>query len=253
MKKATPSPTFVLVHGAWHGGWCWRRVRDLLTARGQRIFAPSLTGVGDRAHLFSKHVSLATHIADIVSLVETEELSDLVVVGHSYAGFVISGVADVLRDRVSHYIYLDAGVPEDMSTGASFSWSDADTPAQRKARLKSARERGNGVALPAPPPRAFAVTHPPDAAWLRRRLRPMPLQTYVGRVAFRKRGSDGLRRTYIAATTPPYAPLAAIHERIRADETWSFTTIDTGHDAMVTAPAELASLLMRLTRSTRLG
>ncbi len=96
--------TFVLVHGAWHGGWCWRRVADILTARGHRVFAPSLTGVGDRAHLFSKDISLQTHVEDVLSLVESEELSDFVLVGHSYGGFIISGVADTLRERVSHYV-----------------------------------------------------------------------------------------------------------------------------------------------------
>lgn len=99
--------TFVLVHGAWHGGWCWRRVADLLRTRGHRVFAPSLTGVGDRAHLFSKAISLQTHVEDILSVVETEELNDFVLVGHSYGGFVISGVADTLRERVSRYVYLD--------------------------------------------------------------------------------------------------------------------------------------------------
>ena len=103
--RATDTPrTFVLVHGAWHGGWCWRRVADVLMARGNRVFTPTLTGVGDRAHLFSKDISLRTHVEDILAVVETEELSDFVLVGHSYGGFVISGVADALRERVSHYV-----------------------------------------------------------------------------------------------------------------------------------------------------
>jgi len=120
--------TFVLVHGAWHGGWCWRRVADVLRARGHRVFAPSLTGLGDRSHLFSKYISLQTHVEDILSIVETEELSDFVLVGHSYGGLVISGVADTLGKRVSCYVYLDARLPFDMSPGSSFSWSSFDTP-----------------------------------------------------------------------------------------------------------------------------
>jgi pimeloyl-ACP methyl ester carboxylesterase len=167
--------TFVLVHGAWHGGWCWRRVADVLRRRGHTVFAPSLTGLGDRAHLFSKDVSLQTHVQDILSLVETEELSDFVLVGHSYGGSVISGVADTLRERVSHYVYLDGSVPRDMSTGASFSWAGFNPPDAREARLKSVREQGDGVALPPPPPGVFAVTEPSHVAWLQRRLRPMPL------------------------------------------------------------------------------
>jgi len=236
--------TFVLVHGAWHGGWCWRRVADVLMARGHRVFAPSLTGVGDRAHLFSKDISLQTHVEDVLSVVETEELRDFVLVGHSYGGFVISGVADALRDRVSHYVYLDAGVPPEMSPGASFSWSDKDTPEAREARLKSVREQGKGVALPAPPPSEFAVTNPSDVTWLQRHLRPMPVRAYIGTFTFKSSGSKGLKRTHIAGNKPPYASLVPTYNRIRGDNSWSFTTIEAGHDSMVIAPDRLASLLM---------
>ncbi len=248
-KAGTASVThaprvFVLVHGAWHGGWCWRRVADVLAARGHRVFAPSLTGVGDRAHLFSKDISLKTHVEDILSLIDTEELNDFVLVGHSYGGFVISGVADTLRERVSRYVYLDASVPPDMSPGASFSWAGFNPPEAREARLKSVREQGNGVALSAPPPSAFAVTEPSDVAWLRRHLRPMPLQTFIGTFTFKDSGSNGLKRTYVASTKPPYALLVSTHNRIKGDPTWSFATIEAGYDSMVTAPNKLANLLM---------
>ncbi len=235
--------TFVLVHGAWHGGWCWSRVAAALRARGHCVFAPSLTGLGDRAHLFSPDISLETHVKDILSLVECEELSDFILVGHSYGGFVISGVADALREHVSHYVYLDGSVPPDMSAGASFSWAGFNPPEAREARLKSVREEGKGMALPSPPPGAFAVTEPADVAWLQRRLRPMPVGTYTGTFTFKSGGSNGLKRTYIASTKPYYALLAATRDCIRRDNTWSFTTIEAGHDSMVMAPHELASLL----------
>lgn len=236
--------TFVLVHGAWHGGWCWRRVAEILRGRGHTVFTPSLTGLGDRAHLFSKDVSLQTHIEDILSVVESEELSDFVLVGHSYGGFIISGVADTLRERVSHYVYLDGSVPPDMSTGASFSWAGFNPPETREARLKLVREQGGGVALPAPPPAEFAVTDPEDVAWLQRRFRPMPLQTYLATFTFKNSGSDGLKRTYIASIKPPQELLVATHDWIRHDSTWSFTTLDACHDSMITAPDAVASLLM---------
>jgi pimeloyl-ACP methyl ester carboxylesterase len=243
--SATDTPrTFVLVHGAWHGGWCWRRVADVLRARGHRVFAPTLTGLGDRAHLFSKDISLQTHVADILGMVETEELNDFVLVGHSYGGFVISGVADTLRERVARYVYLDGSVPPDMSSGASFTWAGFNPPEAREARMKSVREQGKGVALPAPPPSAFAVTNPSDVAWLQRRLGPMPVQTFLGPFTFKNSGSNGLKRTYIASSKPLYALLVATHNRVKADPSWSFTTIEAGHDSMVTAPNELAALLM---------
>jgi pimeloyl-ACP methyl ester carboxylesterase len=200
--------------------------------------------VGDRAHLFSKDISLQTHVEDILSVVDTEELNDFVLVGHSYGGFVISGVADTLRERASRYVYLDGSVPPDMSSGASFSWADFNPPEAREARLKAVQEQGHGVALPAPPPSAFAVTEPSDVAWLQRHLRPMPVGTYIGTFTFKNSGSNGLKRTYIASTKPSYALLASTRDRIRGDNTWSFITIEAGHDSMVTAPDELASLLM---------
>ena len=135
-------------------------------------------------------------------------------------------------------------VPPDMSPGASFSWAGYTPPEAREARLKSVREEGKGVALPAPPPSAFAVTKPSDAAWLQRHLRPMPAGTFIGTFTFKSSGSNGLKRTYIASSKPPYALLVPTHNRIKGDNTWSFKTIEAGHDCMVTAPDELASLLM---------
>jgi pimeloyl-ACP methyl ester carboxylesterase len=136
--------------------------------------------LGDRAHLFSKDISLQTHVEDILSVVDMEELSDFVLVGHSYGSFVISGVADTLRERVSRYVYLDGSVPPDMSPGASFSWADFNPPESPEARLKSVREQGNGVALPAPPPSAFAVTKPS-----RRRLAAASLAAHASRGLYR--------------------------------------------------------------------
>ena len=187
---------------------------------------------------------MQTHVEDVLSVVETEELSDFVLVGHSYGGFVISGVADTLRERVSHYVYLDACVPPDMSPGASFSWAGFIPAEAREARLKSVREDGKGVALPPPPPSAFAVTKPTDVAWLQRRLRPMPVGTFIGTFTFKNSGSNGLKRTYIASTNPAYALLAATRDLVRGDKTWTFTTLASGHDSMVTAPDELAAQLM---------
>ena len=235
--------SYVLVHGAWHGGWCWARVAPRLTAAGHRVFAPSLTGLGDRAHLFGAQVSLATHVDDVLSLIEAEELDgELVLVGHSYGGNVITGVADVLRARIAHCVFLDAVVPPPGT--ASWRWADFNTPEDRQLRLASAREHGAGVALPPPPPQAFGVTAIDDVRWLQRRMRPMPIGTYLGGIALRNGGSDGLPRTYVAAANPPYRPMQAVYDRVRPDPSWRWRTVDTGHDMMVTAPAELAALLL---------
>src|SRR5260370_13049432 len=109
--------TFVLIHGAWHGGWCWRRVADLLEAKGHKIYAPSLTGNGDRSHLLSKDVILDTHITDIVNLFKWEDLKDVCLVAHSYGGWPSSGALEQIGDRASSIVWLDAFKPENGQKG----------------------------------------------------------------------------------------------------------------------------------------
>ena len=243
MGAASPARTYVLVHGAWHGGWCWARVEPLLRAAGHRVFAPTLTGLGERAHLFGAPVTLATHVADVLGLIEAEELDrGIVLVGHSYGGNVISGVADVLRERLEQCVFLDAVVPTPGAT--RWRWADFNLEEDRRARLLAVHERGGGVALPPPPPAALGVTDPDDAAWLQRRMRPMPIGTYLGEIELRQGGSDGLPRTYVAAADPAYPPMRGVCERVRADPGWTWRTLATGHDMMVTAPAALANLLL---------
>jgi pimeloyl-ACP methyl ester carboxylesterase len=237
--------SYVLVHGAWHGGWCWSRLAPRLIAAGHRVHAPSLTGLGDRAHLFSAQVSLATHVDDVLGLIEAEELHErLVLVGHSYGGNVITGVADVLRERIEHCVYLDAVVPLPGST--RWRWADFNTPEDRQLRLAGVKDHGAGVALPAPPAQAFGVTAIDDVRWLQRRMRPMPLGTYLGEITLSRGGSDGLSRTYVAAANPPYRPMQPVYDRVRTDPSWRYLTIDTGHDMMVTEPVALANLLLDL-------
>src|SRR5258705_1716413 len=105
--------TYVLVHGAWHGGWCWKRVAPALRAAGHEVYTPTLTGLGERAHLANPAIDLATHISDVVNLLEAEELNEVVLLGHSYGGMVVTGVADRAPARLRRVIYLDAFLPED--------------------------------------------------------------------------------------------------------------------------------------------
>src|SRR5437868_11241121 len=135
------SKTFVLVHGAWHGGWCWRRVADLLEAKGHKVYAPSLTGNGDRSHLLSKDVILDTHITDIVNLFKWEDLKDVCLVAHSYGGWPSSGALEQIGDRVSSIVWLDAFKPENGQpaptsppTSAARRWKRPSPRASRAAR-----------------------------------------------------------------------------------------------------------------------
>ena len=120
MAQANPRKTFVLIHGAWHGGWCWRRVADILESHGHKVYAPSLTGNGDRSHLLSKDVVLDTHIADIANLVIWEDLKDICLVAHSYGGWPASGALEQINDRAASIVWLDAFKPENGQKGTDF-------------------------------------------------------------------------------------------------------------------------------------
>lgn len=234
----------ILVHGAWHGGWCWSATARELTARGIRVHTPSLTGLGDRRHLFSPSVDLATHVSDVVNLIEADRLDGCVLVGHSYAGNVLAGVGDRLRDRVAHYVFLDAAVPAPGST--RWGWSSLN-PDQFESRLAQIDGPGLGLGLPPPPASAFAVTDPEQAADLEARLTPMPRGTYTDPIGLPNGGVEGLRGSYVAASDPPYANMAGVVSRLRDDPAWTFREIAAGHDMMITHPVELADLLLELT------
>ena len=161
--------TYVLVHGAWHGGWCWKRVAPLLRAAGHEVYTytPTLTGLGERAHLLSRDIDLDTHITDIVNVLAYEELTDVVLVGHSYGGMVIAGVADRVPERVAHLVYLDAFVPRD---GQAV--HDIFSP-EFAAHLQAlALAEGDGWRIPAPPAASYGVTAAADLAWVAAKTSP---------------------------------------------------------------------------------
>lgn len=237
--------TFVLVHGAWHGGWCWRDVQAILEGQGARVFAPTLTGLGERAHLRDPVPSLATHIEDICAVLTYEEVERAVLVGHSYAGMVITGVADRLKAKLKHIVYLDAAVPSD---GQSFASQAPDaTPAQ----IAAAEAQFRALAPDGAWMNVFPVTvlgipaDHPQADWVSRHLTSHPLRTWLDPIALPNGGSAGLARTYVHCNQPVMqgASFAAIARRLSSDPTWRLRTLATGHDAMVTAPAETAALL----------
>jgi pimeloyl-ACP methyl ester carboxylesterase len=232
-----PAPrAFVLVHGAWHGAWCWERVAALLSARGARVLAPEFGDAG-REHT---EVSLHTHVDIVTDAIDAAGMDAFVLVGHSYGGIVASAVADRMHRRIAQCVYLDAAVPADMSPGASIAWCDFYPDSERTRRIDAALSNG---LIAAPAAAAFGVSDPADVDWLEARLRPMPIGAFTGRFTFRNGGSNGLKRRYVAFTSPSYAPLAATQERIRRDPSWAFGTLAVGHDAMITAPLQVAHLL----------
>ena len=231
--------TFVLIHGGWHGGWCWRRVAPLLQAKGHEVHTPTLTGAGDRYHLGTVDTGLAAHVQDVVAVLELDDLRDVVLVGHSATGAVVTGVAQRCGDRLRELVYLDAFVPK---PGQSV--FDVLLPARREAFL--ALVDGAGRIMPDPDVTmdGWAVTDPADRAWLRPRLRTQPVRTLSD--ALPPDPVPDLPRTYIHCTVKPGADsFAGFAAAARDDPTWRFAELATGHDAMVTAPAELAALLDR--------
>ncbi|MDO9404400.1 MAG: alpha/beta fold hydrolase [Polaromonas sp.] len=234
--------TFVLVHGAWHGGWCWTRVAGRLRALGHDVHVPTLTGLGERRHLISPQVNLDTHVDDVVNLMEFEELNDVVLVGHSYAGIVISGVADRAPERLRQLVYLDALLLDSgKSIFSSFPKSVID---QRMAVI---RESGGGVGAPvALPPAAFGVHDAQDARWVARRMTPQPVGTYLQPLTLQSPLGNGRPKAYIDCTLQPIETLQAGKAQVRSDSGWKVRTLAAAHDAMVTAPGPLTDLLAEL-------
>ena len=235
--------TFVLVHGAWHGGWCWIRVADRLRAQGHRVLSPTCTGLGERAHLMSRAITLDTFVQDVAGVIAAEELTDVVLVGHSFGGLAISGVAEAMPERLRHLVYLDALIVE-----PGRSPFDGLSPEVVAASRRAAAESSGGVSLPPPPAAAFGVLDPADAAWLERRMTPHPLGTYESPLPIRGLVGNGLPRTYVDCTTPSYATLDRVKDWVRGQPGWNWRDLATGHDAMVSAPGPLADLLVELGR-----
>jgi pimeloyl-ACP methyl ester carboxylesterase len=232
--------TFVLVHGAWHGGWCWRDVADRLRAAGCRVFTPTQTGLGQSRHLLAGTLTLQTFADDVANLLEMEDLKDVVLVGHSFAGPVISLAADRVRERISRMVYLDSLLIE--SGQSPFSVLPTDVV---EGRRKLAAEQGAGVAIPNPMVSVFGVPEDhPRAAWVRRHLTPHPIGTYESRIRLEHPVGNGLPCTYVHCTSPSYAPLEASRQWARKQAGWAWRDLPTGHDAMVLAPDALAQLLL---------
>lgn len=231
------SKTFVLVHGAWHGGWCWARVAELLRTRGHRVTTPTLTGLGERAHLMSPDIDLALMTTDLVNHLHWENLDEVVLVGHSFAGNAITGAADQVPERIARLVYLDAQIPE--SGGAPFDALPDDLVAER---IRLAEASSGGLSIPPPPAAAFGVTEPEDVAWLAPRLTPHPLRSFTTAQTFRGPPGNGLPVAYVLCNDPVYGPLEGA--RARAYELdWPISELAAAHDAMVTAPGALAEML----------
>jgi pimeloyl-ACP methyl ester carboxylesterase len=230
---------FVLVHGAWHGGWCWRRVAEVLRAAGHLVYTPTLTGLGERAHLLRPGLTIEHFATDVANVIEAEELQQVILVGHSFAGGPISVVADRKPEALKCLVYLDAMLLENGQS--AFSKLEPTIVAQR---ILLAQETSEGLTIPPPAPAVFGVTETQDAAWLQRRLTAHPLNSYQVPIRLGHPLGNGVNKTYIACTDPAYEALVPTHEWVRRQNGWQYLEFASGHDAMVIRPEALASVLL---------
>jgi pimeloyl-ACP methyl ester carboxylesterase len=229
--------TFVLIHGAYHGGWCWRRVADILERHGHKVYAPSLTGNGDRSHLLSKDVNLETQITDIVNLITWEDLRGICLVPHSFGGFPASGALEHVHDRVGSIVWLDAFKPNDGERGADFI-----SPSSRKA-LEDAVARGEPGRKP-PQARAFSLSEK-DYAWIDSKLTQQPNGVALQPIRLSGKRDMILKKTYIRAPKYPQAAFDKALADCEIDKTWqTFVNENAGHDVMIDQPEWLTDILL---------
>jgi pimeloyl-ACP methyl ester carboxylesterase len=228
--------TFVLVHGAWHGGWCYARVAKLLRARGYLVYTPTLTGLGERVHAADRKIDLTTHVNDIVNVLKYEDLHDVVLCGHSYGGMVISGVVEAAFDRIAALVYLDAFVPDN---GQSL--HDLVPEAQRARHLEMAA--ANGGFVPPISSKHFGVNED-DQAYVDSQCSPHPLETMRERLMLTGLRERVAHKTYIRAGNYASNPFDAAKSRYTADGSWVVEAIEAGHDVMLDSPEALANALV---------
>lgn len=230
---------FVLVHGAYHGGWCWRDVAMRLQQAGHTVFTPTLTGLGERRHLLAAATSMETFVLDIMNVFEFEGLHDVILVGHSFGGRVIGGVADRMPERIRRLVFLDAGLAP-----AGESRLDGLNTSARADRIAAAQRHDGGISVPPPSASALGITDPDQAAWLEARLTPQPLAPDECRLELAHPLGNGLPATYVRCIAPALSITDASAAYARGREDWNYREFAAGHNAMTSHPQEIAALLI---------
>jgi pimeloyl-ACP methyl ester carboxylesterase len=234
--------TFVLVHGGGHGGWCYQKVARLLLAAGHVVYTPTLSGLGERAHLLSPAIDLDLHIDDVVKTLIYEDLRDVILAGHSYGGMVITGVADRAPGRIRRLVYLDAAHPRN---GESL----CDVAPEQMAFARHTVRVVDGIELVLWPdavhPGFFGIADPSEVAWTAERLTPHPWKCFTQKLVLQDEAAlRRIPRTNINCTESLARSTGEARQRqLDAEHAWE---IDTGHDLMITEPAKLAEMLLRL-------
>jgi len=235
-SKAQPiQKTFVLVHGAWGGGWVWRRVADLLEKRGHKVFAPTSTGQGERSHLLDRRVNLTVQITDIVNLIKWERLDGVLLVGWSYGGMVIAGVAEEVERAISSIVFLDALVPQNGQSAL-----DVVGPGDFANMVHTAEQKGD-IAVP-PPPAASVGLIGDDRAWMDAMMTPHPIATLFEKARVTGAYERIARKAYIWAERN--AELERFYQKYRSAPDWRTYAMPSGHAVPVELPERLTEILL---------
>ena len=239
--------TIVLVHGAWSGGWTWKDAAKLLRQRGYEVYAPTQTGLAERAHVAPEHVNLSSHIADIAGLMRFENLQNVLIVGHSYGGMVITCVADRIPEKIRSLVYIDAFLPEDGETLVDLIQKVLPpdvSPLFIDSWRESARHEHSGMIQPISA-EMFGID-PRNRAWVDRRSRPQSFATFNSPALLSHKEAPVRDRHYLFATKWAPSPFQYYAEKFRSDPEWHVVDLETGHDIMVDMPLELAAELDRI-------
>ena len=233
-------PHFLLIHGAWHGGWVWNEISEILNYQGYSVSTPTLTGLGEKKHLLSSKITIDTFIEDVVNHIIFENLNNIILVGHSFAGSVISGVADKLKDRIQKLIYFDAVILKDGQKPFDIAPKELV-----KERIELAKRFGNGISIPAPSADAFGVFDVKKSLLLEEKLTPHPLSTFQSKLTIKNEIGNGIPLFYIFCNDPVYKSLESSREVARKLK-WPIFELNAGHDAMLTHPKETLNLLIKI-------
>ena len=233
--------TFVLVHGAWHGGWCWARVTPHLRAAGHEVFTPTLTGFGERSHLLSPDVGLELNITDIENVLLWEDLTEVILVAASYAGMVTTSVADRMPERIAALVYQNAFIAAD-----GVAQNDLLPDWRREMIEKELAEAEDAWKMPPPDPKLFGVTDPADLAWIASKMAPQSAKTFQDKARLTGAHKAIANRTYIRATGYPNTTFDRYLAEAQADPAWRAEMLDTSHDAMITASDDIVRILLEV-------
>ncbi|MQF86862.1 MAG: alpha/beta hydrolase [SAR202 cluster bacterium] len=230
--------SYVLVHGTNAGGWCWRKVANILRAEGHQVFTPTLTGCGERSHLMSSEINLDTHIADVVNVIKWEQLSSVVLCGHSSGGWVISGVVEKIPELIKSIVYLDAFLPENGQTAF-----EMQSPQSREAVLV-AKEAGE-ISRPPGSMERYNI-NPNDREWFESLATAQPIGTSLQPIVLTGAIERVSKKTYIRATAYPHPYFQAYYDSLKNDPSWRLFELECGHIVMADKPEELTGILLEV-------